>query len=61
MSAIWMNIWRWPERLMVPFLDLGRATAELRGELDQAVARVLDSGRYILGQEVEAFEEEFAR
>lgn len=46
---------------MVPFLDLGLATAELRGELDQAVARVMDSGRYILGQEVEAFEEEFAR
>jgi dTDP-4-amino-4,6-dideoxygalactose transaminase len=29
--------------------------------IDQAVAGVLNSGRYILGQEVEAFEEEFAR
>ncbi len=29
-------------------------------EIDQAVHRVLDSGRYILGQEVAAFEQEFA-
>ncbi len=29
-------------------------------EIDQAVSRVLDSGRYILGQEVELFEKEFA-
>jgi dTDP-4-amino-4,6-dideoxygalactose transaminase len=44
----------------VPFADLGRATAELRGEIDAAVARVLDSGWYVLGQEGEAFESEFA-
>ena len=29
-------------------------------ELDDAVSRVLNKGRYILGEEVEAFEEEFA-
>lgn len=45
----------------IPFLDLGAATAELRSELDAAVGRVLSSGWYILGPEVEAFEEEFAR
>ncbi len=31
-----------------------------RSEIDAAIARVLDSGIYILGQEVKAFEEEFA-
>lgn len=45
---------------MVPFLDLGAATAEIRTELDAAVGRVLQSGRYVLGPEVEAFEREFA-
>jgi len=33
---------------------------ELRGELDAAVERVLDSGWFVLGQEGEAFEREFA-
>ena len=32
----------------------------LKEEIDQAIARVLDKGRYILGEEVEAFEAEFA-
>ena len=32
-----------------------------RQEIDEAIARVLESGWYILGREVEAFEEEFAR
>lgn len=34
---------------------------ELRDELDAAYHRVMESGWYILGAEVEAFEEEFAR
>lgn len=45
---------------MVPFLDLGLATAEIRNELDEALGRVLASGRYVLGPEVEGFEREFA-
>jgi len=45
---------------MTPFLDLSLATAELRPEIGEAVGRVLDSGRYIGGGEVEAFEQEFA-
>ena len=45
---------------MLPFLDLKPATAELREDLDRAIARVLDSGQYILGEEVESFEREFA-
>lgn len=45
---------------MIPFLDLGAAYRELKGEIDAAVHRVLDSGWYILGAEVEAFEAEWA-
>jgi len=45
---------------MVPFLDLRAATAEIRVELDKALGRVLASGRYVLGPEVEAFEREFS-
>lgn len=44
----------------VRFLDLQAATAELRAELDGAIARVLDSGWFLLGQELEAFEAEYA-
>ena len=34
--------------------------SELRSEIDSAVARVLSSGRYILGEEVDLFEQEWA-
>jgi dTDP-4-amino-4,6-dideoxygalactose transaminase len=44
----------------VPFLDLGAAYRELKIEIDEAIHRVLDSGWYILGPEVEAFEAEWA-
>src|SRR5262245_54398964 len=46
--------------MSVPFLDLKAQMAALRGELDAAVARVLDNCHFILGEEVTAFEEEFA-
>lgn len=45
---------------MIPFLEVGAATRELRSEIDAAIARVLDSGWYILGPEVESFEKEYA-
>ncbi len=45
---------------MIPFLNLQAAYVELKSEIDEAVARVLASGTYILGSEVAAFEEEFA-
>jgi dTDP-4-amino-4,6-dideoxygalactose transaminase len=45
---------------MIPFLDLGAAYRELKPQIDAAIARVLDSGWYILGPEVEAFEAEWA-
>jgi dTDP-4-amino-4,6-dideoxygalactose transaminase len=44
----------------VPFLDVGAGYRELRTELDEAYARVMSSGRFVLGDEVEAFEAEFA-
>jgi len=44
----------------IPFLDLRASYLELKSEIDEAVVRVLDSGWYVLGTEVEAFESEFA-
>ena len=44
----------------VPFADFGAHVRALRGELDAAVARVLDSGWFILGPEGTAFESELA-
>jgi dTDP-4-amino-4,6-dideoxygalactose transaminase len=47
--------------MRVPFLELKPAYEELRNELDQAYRRVMDSGWYLLGQELEAFEAEYAQ
>jgi len=44
----------------VPILDLTRQYQYIKDEIDAAVARVLSSGRFILGPEVAAFEEEIA-
>jgi dTDP-4-amino-4,6-dideoxygalactose transaminase len=46
--------------VQVPFLDVGAAYRELRDDLDAAYRRVMESGQYVLGAEVEAFEREFA-
>jgi dTDP-4-amino-4,6-dideoxygalactose transaminase len=46
--------------MKVPFLDVRGAYLELQGELDAACRQVMDSGSYILGREVAAFEREFA-
>lgn len=45
---------------MIPFLNLKSVNAELRTELLDACARVIDSGWYITGNELAAFEQEFA-
>lgn len=45
---------------MIPFLDLKAINAQYRDELVAAATRVIDSGWYIQGAEVNAFEEEFA-
>src|SRR5262245_57649055 len=44
----------------VPFLDLRETYLEIKDELDAAYQRVMNSGWYILGEEVTAFEKEFA-
>ncbi|MEO3977645.1 DegT/DnrJ/EryC1/StrS family aminotransferase [Streptomyces sp. CAU 1734] len=46
--------------ITVPFLDLRAPYAELKPGIDAAWERVTRSGWYVLGPEVEAFEEEFA-
>src|ERR1044071_6255789 len=45
----------------VPFLDFAGPYEELKSELDEAYSRFMRSAWYILGKEVEAFEQEFAR
>lgn len=45
---------------MIPFLDLKAQYASIKDELDPAVLKVLASTQYILGEEVAAFEREFA-
>jgi dTDP-4-amino-4,6-dideoxygalactose transaminase len=44
----------------IPFLDMKPHYLELKDELDQAYQRVMESGWYILGGEVDSFEQEFA-
>lgn len=45
---------------MIKFLDLKRVTESFEPELTEAVKRVIDSGWYLLGNELKSFEEEFA-
>ena len=47
-------------KMNVPFLDLKPVYAELRVDLDAAYRRVMESGQYLLGPELEQFEAEFA-
>jgi dTDP-4-amino-4,6-dideoxygalactose transaminase len=44
----------------LPVLDLTRVLAPERDAIDAALRAVVDSGRYVLGPQVEAFEREFA-
>lgn len=46
--------------MKIPFLDLKEGYTELKEEIDAVYSRVMNSGWYILGEEVEAFEQEFA-
>ncbi len=46
--------------MKIPFLDLKATYLELKDEFDSAYRRVMESGWYVLSQEVEAFEAEFA-
>ena len=46
---------------MIPFLDLKKINNQYIEEIQQAISKVINSGRYILGKQVEKFEEEFAQ
>ena len=46
--------------MSVPVLDLRAIHADIQDELDEACVRAVRSGWYILGEEVAAFEREFA-
>lgn len=45
---------------MIPFLDLKKVNEQYQTELKEACSRVIDSGWYVLGNEVTEFEKEFA-
>lgn len=46
--------------LTVPYVDVQRQHAPLKADLLEAVARVIDEGKFILGPDVEEFEKRFA-
>ena len=45
---------------MIKFLDLKKINERFRAEMDAATKRMLDSGWYLLGNEIEQFETDFA-
>jgi dTDP-4-amino-4,6-dideoxygalactose transaminase len=45
----------------VRFVDLNRLHRSIRGELESAVERVIDSGRFVGGEEVSGFEDRFSQ
>lgn len=47
-------------RVIVPFSNFAAAHDEIRSDVESAVMRVVDSGQYIMGKELSAFEEELA-
>ena len=47
-------------KIKVPYLDLKAQYRSIKPEIDQAVARVLESCQFVLGPEVAEFEREFA-
>ncbi len=46
---------------IIPFVDLNSQYRNIKDEIDQAISKVLESSQFILGDEVAAFEREFAR
>jgi dTDP-4-amino-4,6-dideoxygalactose transaminase len=45
---------------MIPFADLAAEYRTIKTEIDAAIAHVLETSQYVLGDEVEQFEREFA-
>ena len=46
---------------MIKFLDLQKINAQYEQELKEAASRVIDSGWYLMGKELEAFEQNYAQ
>ncbi len=46
---------------MIKFLDLYKINQQYRQDIDKAINRVLDSGYYLLGNELRCFEENFSK
>ena len=46
---------------MIPFNNFKLHYQNIKPSLDQAIARVMESGWYVLGKEVESFENEFSK
>src|SRR5216110_16052 len=44
----------------VPFVDLKAQYRSIKGEIDSAIARVIENTAFVLGPEVETFEKRFA-
>ena len=47
-------------RKMIKFLDLQKINAQYEHELKEAANRVIDSGWYLMGKELESFEQNYA-
>lgn len=47
--------------MKVPLIDLKAQYLSLKPEIDEAVSRVLSKGNYVMGEEVEQFEQEWAK
>ena len=45
---------------MIKFLDLQKLNAQYEQELKEAANRVIDSGWYVMGKELESFEQDYA-
>src|SRR5690348_15923042 len=48
-------------QMRVPMSDLRLEYFTLKATIDDALRRVIESGSFVLGEELEAFEDEFAR
>ncbi|SEI18903.1 DegT/DnrJ/EryC1/StrS family aminotransferase [Tardiphaga sp. OK245] len=46
--------------MKVPFFDFAGSLIDIKPEVDSAISQVIDSGRTIMGPQLEAFEREFA-
>ena len=46
--------------MRVPFMDLRRQYETIKFEIDESITRVIESGQFILGPEVESFEREIS-